>query len=488
MSEATSKILPGTWAFRRKRTPDGEIKKWKGRYCVRGDLQEGDFETYAPLASWATVRLFLVLSLVLDWKTVSVDFASAFVQAPLVDPIWIHLPRGFRSKLGPNTCLRLKRSLYGISIAPRLWYEHLFSALLHPDLGLTQSAIDPCLLVAPNMMLVCYCDDCGIAAPSEQIIDEFIDKLRAKGFELDKEGSFEEFLGIKFERNTSTGTIELTQKGLISKIIKETNMQSCKPNCTPASQLALGRDDDGEPMSESWSYPSVIGMLLYLCTNTRPDISFAVSQAARFSANPKQSHATAIKTIVRYLAGTADKGMILKPRGDLKLELMVDADFAGLYKREPDRSIDSARSRTGYIIKLSGCPLVWKSQLQTEVSLSTLEAEYSALSFALRTLLPLKRLLIGIAETVGLPSEIQATIFAEVFEDNQGCLALATNHRLTSRTKYFHVKWHWFWYYYEVLKEFSISYIKSALQDSDYLTKQIPRDAFQANRFRNQGW
>ena len=93
----------------------------------------------------------------------------------------------------------------------------------------------------------------------------------------------------------------------------------------------------------------------------------------------------------------------------------------------------------------------------------------------------------GIAQTIGLSSEIQ-TILAEAFEDNQGCLALAANHRLTSRTKYFHVKWHWFWYNYEVLKEFSISYIQSALQDADYLTKQIPKDAFQENRRRTQGW
>jgi Reverse transcriptase (RNA-dependent DNA polymerase) len=487
-SEATSKILPGTWAFRRKRTPDGEVKKWKGRYCVRGDLQEGDFETFAPVVAWSTVRLFLVLSIILEWKTVSVDFASAFVQAPLKDPIWIHLPRGFRSSRGPNTCLRLKRSLYGISIAPRLWYQHLFEALLHPDFGLTQSSIDPCLLVSPTLLVVTFVDDVGIAAPTEKIIDDFINKLRDKGFELEKEGSFEQFLGIKFERNEREGSIELTQKGLISKIIAVTGLQSCKPNATPASQLALGRDEDGEPMDEAWSYSSVIGMLLYLSTNTRPDISFAVSQAARFSSNPKKSHATAIKTIVRYLAGTADKGMILQPRGDLKLELFCDADFAGLYKREDDRSVDSARSRTGYIIKLSGCPLVWKSQLQTDIALSTLEAEYSALSVALRTLLPLRRMLKGIAEVLNLPPKIQATILAEAFEDNQGCLALATNHRLTSRTKYFHVKWHWFWYNYQVLGEFQISYIQSSLQDADYLTKQIPRDAFQENRRRTQGW
>ena len=86
-------ILPGTWVFRRKRTPDGTIKKYKGSYCVRGDLQSGDFETFAPVVAFSTVRLFLILSLKFKWCTCSIDFANAFVQATLKSPVWIHLPR-----------------------------------------------------------------------------------------------------------------------------------------------------------------------------------------------------------------------------------------------------------------------------------------------------------------------------------------------------------------------------------------------------------
>jgi hypothetical protein len=82
--------------------------------------------------------------------------------------------------------------------------------------------------------------------------------------------------------------------------------------------------------------------------------------------------------------------MIIKPTSELTLVLYVDADFAGLHRREPDHLPDAVRSRSGYILMLAGCPVVWKSQLQTELSMSTLEAEYSALSYALKTLLPLK--------------------------------------------------------------------------------------------------
>ena len=114
-------------------------------------------------------------------------------------------------------------------------------------------------------------------------------------------------------------------------------------------------------MNEKWNYRSIVGMLLYLSTNTRPDISFAVSQVARFSHSPKKSHAAAVKTIVRYLARTKDKGTIVTPTGKLELDCYVDADFGGLYRREPDDDPNSVRSRTGYIIMLGGCPLTWKS-------------------------------------------------------------------------------------------------------------------------------
>jgi hypothetical protein len=124
---------------------------------------------------------------------------------------------------------------------------------------------------------------------------------------------------IKFVKNEVTNTVTLTQKGLIQKIIKATGLQDCNPNHTPALQACLGIDPDGEPMDEFWNYRSIVGMLLYLSTNTRPDIAFAVSQVARFNHSPKKSHASAIKTIVCYLHRTADKGTIVTPTGDLSL-------------------------------------------------------------------------------------------------------------------------------------------------------------------------
>jgi hypothetical protein len=83
LSTSTVKVIPGTCVFRRKRAPDGSITKMKARWVLRGDLLDVDFETYAPVVAWRTVRIFLVLSFLLCWTIKAFNFAHTFVQAKL---------------------------------------------------------------------------------------------------------------------------------------------------------------------------------------------------------------------------------------------------------------------------------------------------------------------------------------------------------------------------------------------------------------------
>jgi hypothetical protein len=217
ISEAKSRIIPGTWVFKVKRTPDGDIKKRKARFCCRGDMQEDDFETFAPVVSWTSVRFFLVLNMVIGWTTCSIDFSSAFLQADLPSPIWVHLPRGFTSNKPGKTCLCLKKSQYGLTVVPRLWYQHLITAI--KDMGLQQSTQDPSLLYKKDLLIIVYVDDVGVAAPSSDIIDQFVADLKSHDFELTHEGSFSEFMGIKFEEDTEAGTITLMQKVRLKRLL-----------------------------------------------------------------------------------------------------------------------------------------------------------------------------------------------------------------------------------------------------------------------------
>jgi hypothetical protein len=177
----------------------------------------------------------------------------------------------------------------------------------------------------------------------------------------------------------------------------------------------------------------------------------------------------------------------LDPHGSLTLDLFVDADFVSLYKREPDWLEDSVHSRTGYIETFCEVPLLWKSFLQTEISLSTLEAEYAALSNSLKSLLPLKRLIEELISVMQLPKALGTTVKARAFEDNQGAYYLATNQRLTNRTKYFLLGYHWFWSNFKK-KELKIYKINTKDQKADYFTKGLDPDSFEANRKSVQGW
>lgn len=493
---ATTKVLPGTWVFRVKRAPDGTFKKFKARYCIRGDLQEGDFETYAPVVSFSSVRLFLAWSLMLNWYTCTIDFSNAFIQASLSEPTFIHLPRGFRSSAGSSTCLRLKKSLYGLSVAPRLWFQHLLKALKGE--GLIQSKHDPCLMYRKDLIVICHVDDLGLQVPRKEIVDQLIASLENKGFALTLEGSFAEYLGIQYEQ-LSNDQISMSQTGLIQKIVDAAGMNDCNPNKTPATRECLGSDPDGPPMEESWNYRSIVGMLLYLSTNSRPDISFAVSQVARFSHNPKQSHASAVKTIVRYLSGTKDKGTIYKRPENLTLDCYVDADFAGLYGREPDDNPTSVKSRTGYTISVGGCFLLCKSQLQSTIALSTSEAEYGALSQAMRTVIPIRETMLDLINNVDMVDDKGGTPFGtrselklfktRVYEDNSAALSLAVNQKVTSRTKHWAVKFHFFWSHLND-KDKNMECLKVATKEqrADYLTKGLTRELFQHCRELNQGW
>ena len=109
--------------------------------------------------------------------------------------------------------------------------------------------------------------------------------------------------------------------------------------------------------------------------------------------DPKDSHAIAVKRIVRYLIETKDHGLVFKPSLDWKVDCYcnVDAAFCGLWGSNDPNDPILPSSRTGLIL-LAGCPLLWKSSLQTEISVSTMIEEYVALSTAMRDMLPLKRL------------------------------------------------------------------------------------------------
>ena len=153
----------------------------------------------------------------------------------------------------------------------------------------------------------------------------------------------------------------MSQPFLIDRIIKAFNFDSTTTKGSrynvPTAYSLLNKNINGPPRKATWKYRGIIGMLGYLQGTTRPDISMATHQCARFNNDPKLSHERAVKKIVRYLLDTRDKGIMFKSDLTKGLECVVDADFAGGLKGEDHQSPESVLSRTGYVIMFAGCPI-----------------------------------------------------------------------------------------------------------------------------------
>jgi Reverse transcriptase (RNA-dependent DNA polymerase) len=484
------KAIPGTWAHRIKRLPCGTLNKFKSRWCCRGDLMTLEGPTYSPLVGWPTVRAAMLLSATHGWKSRQVDFCNAFLQSdqPVDQPLYMELPQYYRpAELGDrDVVLRMKKSIYGQTNSPKLFYDHLCVGM--QQLGFEPTTSDPCLFIHKEhkIMVLNYCDDQIWLSPDNSLIEEYVAKLQNLNYELilEEEGDLFAFLGISFKKDGST--IELTQPGLISKVITYLDMDNASPKDTPATTAPLGTDKDGDPFDEQWSYPAAIGMLLYISSNTRPDCQFAVHQAARFSHCPRKSHAQAVKRIVRYLLKTKAKGIEFVPNLEEGLNCYVDADFAGLHGYEDNQDPVSVKSRTGYTLTLFGCPIIWSSKLQTDITLSSTAAEYVAFSMAMREVLPMRALLKEVTSKLDLTCSPTTFVRSTVFEDNQGCLSLVNVPKMSTQNKYLALKYHFF--RSSIGSEILAKYIPTTEQKADILTKGLASGPFETIRKLLLGW
>ena len=206
-------------------------------------------------------------------------------------------------------------------------------------------------------------------------------------------------------------------------------------------------------------YRELIGSLICLANATRPDIAFAASTLSRFCSNPGREHWLFASRILRYLKMTSDYG-ITYVKSDEKLKAFSDSDWAG--------DIDDRRSCLGNVLTLASAPISWKSKKQKSVTLSTMEAEYAALSEVSREIVYIKRLLMH----MGFEKYTESPI--DVFCDNQSAIELSKNAVYHKRSKHIDISIH---YTRELVerKEIVITYLRTDFMPADILTKPLTK-------------
>jgi hypothetical protein len=190
-------------------------------------------------------------------------------------------------------------------------------------------------------------------------------------------------------------------------------------------------------------------------------------------------HGKAILYLIRYLKKTRDLGLGFNHDSTKGFECYCNADFSWLWNKtfapvDPSTS----KSQSGWIIFYAGCPVSWASKLQSQVALSTTEADYIAMSQTLHDVIPIMELLQEMREQDFKVLCTKPFMYCKVFEDNSGALKLARLPKLCPRTKHIYICYYHFCKHVRkgLIKIFPID---TKDQIDDALTKPLAQNDFQ---------
>jgi hypothetical protein len=307
-------------------------------------------------------------------------------------------------------------------------------------------------LFVDDMMHIYSCDS---------MKDEFM-ALYKKDFEITGGGKMETFLGMVVEQDDKAIKIHLDN--YVKEVITEYSTyikKSLRPKKVPISPGVVFKPEDvpklPDPLKQK-HYRSFVVKLQFAATWIRFDISFAVSQLARFCASAGTAQWSALHHLMEYLA--AHPSFKIKYHRGVKLMDLLsgyaDADWG---------NSSSRRSTSGMVMLYNKSPIMWKSKMQKTTALSTAEAEYYSASAAGCEVLYLRTLL----ERLGFKQKRPTPIY----EDNTACIEWGNNViGGRERAKHIDIRKH---FAHEVIQNGAMRLIKvpTALQLADILTKGL---------------
>jgi Reverse transcriptase (RNA-dependent DNA polymerase)/gag-polypeptide of LTR copia-type/Integrase core domain/GAG-pre-integrase domain len=469
---AGRKAIGNKWVFKVKAKDDGTVDRFKARLVIQGFSQRPGIdydETFAPVAHQESVRLLLALAAQHGYKLRHVDIVGAFLNGDMEEQVFMKQPVGFVETGNEGKVCELLKALYGLKQAGMVWNKR-FNDFLTEKLGFKRVSADPCIYIARQgqkfIILGLHVDDALMVHNNDAFCDSMVKSISGE-FETTDLGEPTKLLGMRLRR-TSDGSVRIDQEAYTVELLKRFKMEECQPSSMPhqpghhlSKSMCPQTPDEIEEMKDA-PYGELVGGLLWLSINTRPDIKQAVSVLCRFVKNPGRQHWTAAKLVLRYLQGTKAFGVeYSKCNENWQLSGYADSDFAN----DPDKS----RSVSAYVIMLANGPIAWKSKLQSSVATSSVHAEYVALYDAVREVVWFRQLLRELGHEEELPTIIH--------EDNKGCISLTANNRTDPRTKHINVKYH---FTREQVKEKSvcIEYKPTAEMLADALTKPVNKPKF----------
>ena len=465
-----AKPISNKWVFVRKFDKEGNLLKYKARLVAKGCAQRPGYDfdqTFSPVVQLETIRGILAIVPSKQLKMRQIDVKGAYLNGHLQEQVYMRQPEGFDDKSG-KVCLLIK-TLYGLKQSGREWNKELDLQL--KSRGFTNLWSDPCAYIRRHdedfEVITVWVDNLLLFISNSLLEEKLVDELNSM-FELSDLGGPSKIVRIEISQTDNSVTI--SQKKYLMLILHKEGMDKANPVSMPLDpNMKLEPNPEGEEDSERQNaYALLLGSLQYLSTATRPDITFVVNRLAAYTKNPSLAHYTALKRVLRYLAGTKDYGITYRRDG-------TPPDNENLFHGYSDAAYantDDLKSTSGYVflVKLNSGAITWGSKKQSTITLSTTEAEYVAISEASREAIWPRHLYgeLGFAQK-------QATL---LLGDNDGSIAMAKNPQFHRRTKHIELRWHWV----RNLVQDGLLDLKNCRnpdQTADVLTKALPKPKHQ---------
>lgn len=412
------------WVFKRKKNNKTGVITWKARLVALGNFQKYgvDYdETFAPVARTATFRMLLSIAGERNYKVNHFDIKTAFLNGKLDEDIYMKQPQGFQQG---DDVYKLKKSLYGLKQAARVWNKTLHAIL--EKYNFKKNDFDQCLYSKTSNEKVCHLlvhvDDILAVYNDDEFLETSINNI-GKHFELKNLGEVSSYLSINVER--SGMKFSISQENYIEKIIETAKLVDAKDSKFPIDTGYFKLE--GKLLDSNEEYRKLIGMLLYVAINTRPDIAASTSILSKRIEEPRDVDLNEVKRVIRYLKGTKSLKLQLNARNGENLHAYSDANWA---EDKSDR-----KSNSGYYCAMNGGAMSWCCKKQDITALSSTEAEYVALTETCREVVWLRNL----AKSL----EIQVIGTTTVFTDNQSCISMISNEKFSNRTKHIDTKFHY---------------------------------------------
>ncbi|GJU12707.1 RmlC-like cupins superfamily protein [Tanacetum coccineum] len=385
------KGITSKWVYKTKFKPTGIIERLKARLVVRGfNQKEGlDYKhTFSPVAKLATVRVLIAIATTKQWPLHQLDINNAFLHGYIDEEIYMLPPEGYeQSKQDYSLFVKVKGNSFTAALV--------------------------------------YVDDVLITGNTPTEIDSLKKSLDDK-FTIKDLGLAKYFLGIKICHTSNS--IHLNQRKHILYLLTDAGLTATKPNPSPLPTNLKLSLDKGVPISNPAAYRRLVGRLLYL-TMTRPYISYVVQHLSQFVSSPKDVHLQAAIHLLKYLKGTASRGLFYPIQHHLQVTGFTDADWASC--------LMTRKSLTGYCIFLSHSWVSWKTKKQATVNLH-------------------------------IPVKLPITLFC----DNKSAQQIAANPCFHERTKHMDIDTH---FTREKVQDgfLQTAFIPSHLQFADIMTKAL---------------